>query len=158
MFTTGSATSSTATQDQGPEVTEKSILDKAGECLWWVINYFQSEHHRAESRRYRDPREQDPDYGRRLRELEGQIAEIDREQHGFRMNGNYNEGGGKETSWKDWVLGLVGLGIVAWLGRISLQMENLQAIAVEQKMMEKHLESTDNRVDRVEARVYRGSP
>jgi hypothetical protein len=106
-----------------------------------------------EARRYQDPRDRDPDYEARLRRLEGDLG---REEPGVRMN-NYTEGGGREPSWKDWVLGLVGLAIVAWLGRISLQMENLQALAVEQKMMEKHLESTDSRVDRVENRVFRGS-
>ena len=136
--------------------THVAILIKAEMQKLWdrTVVYFQQA---MEARRYQDPRDQDPDYGRRLRELEGQIEQIDREQQGFRMTGNYSEGG-KESSWKDWVLGLVGLAIVAWLGRISLQMEELQAIAVKQQMMEKHLESTDSRVDRVEARVYRGSP
>lgn len=97
------------------------------------------------------------EYSRKLRELEGQIADIDREQRGFRM-GDYHEGGGKENSWKDWILVIVGLMIVAWLGRISLKLDDLQEVKTEQRMMEKHLESTDGRVDRMEARVYRGTP
>jgi len=36
-------------------------------------------------------------------------------------------------------------------------METLQATIIEQKMMEKHMESTDSRVDRLETRVYRGA-
>jgi hypothetical protein len=160
MFTAGSATSDTVPPEERSDVPEKTLTEKLAETLWRVLNKQEvDENQRMEARRYQDSRDQDPDYGRRLRELEGQIQEIDREQQGFRgPHINHSEGGGKESSWKDWVLGLVGLAIVAWLGRISLQMENLQAIAVEQKMMEKHLESTDGRIDRVEARVYRGSP
>ena len=158
MLMMGSEPCVDADEELRPKEMEKTILDRAAEILWWTTSYFQRHHNEMESRRYRDTRDQDPDYARRLRELEGQIAEIDREQHGFRMNGNYSEGGGKETSWKDWVLWLVGLGIVAWLGRISLQMENLQALALEQTMMEKHLESTDSRVDGIEMRLYRRNP
>jgi hypothetical protein len=140
-----------------PDAIEKSILTKSAEILWSAAGLFERwRNEMMESRRYQDPRNQDPDYSRRLRELEGQIQDIDREQRGFRM-GDYHESGGKETSWKDWVLGLVGLLIVAWLGRISLQMETLQATIIEQKMMEKHMESTDSRVDRLETRVYRGA-
>lgn len=158
MLMMGSEPCVDADEELRPKEMEKTILDRAAEILWWTTSYFQRHYNEMESRRYRDPRDQDPDYGRRLRELEGQIQEIDREQHGFRMNGNYSEGGGKETSWKDWVLWLVGLGIVAWLGRISLQMENLQALSLEQAMMEKHLESTDAKVDQLESRPYRRNP
>lgn len=141
--------------ERRPDATEKTMVAKLLFAMTGLYERWRNE--LMEARRYQnDSREQDPDYGRRLRELEGQIEQIDREQQGFR--GNYTEsGGGRESSWKDWVLGLVGLAIVAWLGRISLQMENLQALAVEQKMMEQHLESTDSRVDRVENRVYRGN-
>lgn len=118
--------------------------------------------HAMEARRYRDPnaRRPDPDAPPVTAEdLERLIKRIAREQEpGFRgPNINHTEGGGKESSWKDYILGVLALVIVAWLGRISLQMEELQVIAVRQQMMDKHLESTDSRVDRVEARVYRGT-
>lgn len=117
-----------------------------------------------DARRYQNPQDRDPDYDRKLRELEGQIEQIDRDQRGgFRMSGNYSEGGNK--SWKDWVLGLVGLAIVAWLSRISLQLDDLPELKAQQKQMDKHmdqtdkhLEATDEHLDRVDARIYRGSP
>ena len=139
---------------EGKPEAEKTAVAK---LLFAFTGLYERWRNEQEARRYQDPRNTDTDYARRLRELEGQIQDIDREQRGFRM-GDYHEGGGKETSWKDWVLGLVGLAIVAWLARISVQMENLQAITAEQKMMEKHMEATDSRVDRMENRVYRGNP
>jgi len=139
--------------EKKPEAEKISIA----KLLFGFTGLYERWRNEYESRRYQDPRDRDPDYARKLRELEGQIQDIDREQRGFRM-GDYHEGGGRESSWKDWVLGLVGLVIVAWLARISLQMEKLSAISMEQQMMEKHMEATDNRVDRMEARVYRGNP
>src|SRR5579864_5369543 len=72
-----------------------------------------------ETRRHPDTHEE-VDYELRLRELEGQLN--DRELRGFRM-GDYHEK--DKHAWKDWILGLVGLLIVAWLGKISLQMDEL---------------------------------
>lgn len=117
-----------------------------------------------DARRYQNPQDRDPDYDRKLLELEGQIEQIDRDQRGgFRMGGNYTEGDSK--SWKDWVLGLVGLMIVAWLSRISLQLDDLSELKAQQKQMDKHmdqtdkhLEATDEHLDRMDARIYRGSP
>ena len=117
-----------------------------------------------DTRRYRDPRESDPDYGNRLRELEGQIAGIDREQQRLGFHGNYTEGGGDKKSWKDWILTIVGAGIILWLGRISIQLDDLSDLKAQQKglkehqeMTDKHLESTDHHVERIENRVYRGA-
>lgn len=109
-----------------------------------------------ETRRYQDSHDRDPNYDVKLRELEGQIRDIDREQHGFRM-GNYSEDRGKR-SWKDWVLGLVGLAIVAWLGRLSMEIDDLMSMRGEQKMMEEHLRATDSHIERLENRAFRGSP
>jgi hypothetical protein len=108
-----------------------------------------------EARRFDPGPRQDPDYERILREREGQMDElveqinkIAREQEpGFR--GNYTEG--EKNTWKDWILGLVGLMIVGWLGRISYQMEELQGLLAKQEI-------TDQRLNRLEQRVYRGSP
>jgi hypothetical protein len=155
MFTTGSATEGTLPTEERPEVTEKISIAK---LLFGFTGLYERWRNEYEARRYQDPRDRDPDYARKLRELEGQIADIDREQQGFRGNINHTEGGGKESSWKDWVLGLVGLAIVAWLGRLSMQMDDLLSMRGEQKMMEKHLESTDNHVERLENHVFRGSP
>lgn len=112
-----------------------------------------------ESRRYRDRNGEDldPDYERRLRELEGQI---DREYPGFRMSGNYNEGGQK--SWKDWILVIVGLLIVAWLTRLDNKLDDIAEIRAQQKQLEKHqdqtdkhLESIDSHVDRMESHMFK---
>lgn len=141
------------------DLPTKKQAEMEGVTIWFRIHGLLERMQAMFARRYPSGHNNngESEYSRRLRELEGQIADIDREQRGFRM-GDYHEGGGRETSWKDWVLGLVGLAIVAWLGRISLQLDDLQEMKAEQKMMEKHLESTDSRVDRVEARVYRGTP
>ena len=146
-----------------PEITEKTTTAKLLFALTGLYERWRNE--MMETRRYRDPREQDPDYSRKLRELEGQIADIDREQQRFGFHGNYTEGGGDKKSWKDWILTIVGAGIILWLGRISLQLDDLSDLKAAQKQMErrqdqtdKHLESTDSHVERVEARVYRGEP
>ena len=149
--------------EEGDLPTEKKPeSDKIGiaKLLFGFTGLYERWKNEYETRRYPDPdsRNHDPDYSRRLRQLEGQIEDIARDHEpGFRMNGNYTVGNGKH-SWKDWILGIVGLLIVGWLARISVQMEDFQEIKAEQRLMEKHLESTDSRVDRVENKVYRGVP
>jgi len=109
-----------------------------------------------ETRRFDPGPQHEPDYEQILREREGQMEElvekiqkIAREQEpGFR--GNYTEGGDR-NSWKDWILGLVGLAIVGWLGRISYQMEELQGLLAKQEI-------TDQRLNRLEQHVFRGLP
>lgn len=104
------------------------------------------------------------EYARRLRELEGQIADIDREQHGLRM-GDYHKGPrGRENAWKDWILTIVGLLIVAWLARLDSKIEDIvdlkartQVLEKRQDQTDKHLESTDGRVERFESKVSRGA-
>jgi hypothetical protein len=71
----------------------------------------------------------EPDYERILREREGQVE--------VRVEG-YHEGGDKH-SWKDWILGIIALAIVAWLGRISLQMDELTKVIVRQDIQEKEI-------------------
>jgi len=163
MFTTGS-TEGELPIEKKPDVSDKSILTKAAEILWSTSGLFERwRNEMMDSRRYQDPRNQDSEYSRRLRELEGQIQDIDREQRGFRM-GDDHYGGGKETTWKDWILGLVGLLIVGWLARLDMKLDDISDLRAQQKQMEKrqdqtdkHLESTDSRVDRLETRVYRGA-
>lgn len=106
-----------------------------------------------ESRRYRDPREQDPDYGRRLRELEGQIAEIDREQQGFRM-GDYHEGGGG-SKWQQWILTIVGSLIAAGIGAVVYELADLKATMSASLARQ---EMDEQRLNRLEQHVYRGAP
>jgi hypothetical protein len=92
------------------------------------------EHMSAQTRRHTDTHEE-VDYELRLRELEGQLS--DRELRGVRM-GDYHERGGKQT-WKDWILGLVGLVILAWLGKIDLKMDKLTEVVVRTDAQEKEL-------------------
>lgn len=151
LFQSGGAASATEPEEPRPEVTEKSILDRAAECLWWVTNYFQRDHHEMEARRYRDPREMDPDYEARLRRLEGGIRD---NEPNLRM-GDYHEGGGKEPSWRDWMMNILGGLIVVGIGAVIYQLEDLKSqmsAALARQEMEEH------RLDRVEARVYRGAP
>jgi hypothetical protein len=96
------------------------------------------------ARRHPDTHEE-VDYELRLRELEGHL---ERDNRGFRM-GNYNEK--EKHSWKDWILGLVGLLIVAWLGKISLQMDELTKVVVRQ-------EQDEQRLNRIEQHIFRGTP
>lgn len=146
MFTTGSATSADTDKEPRPEVTEKSILDKAGECLWWVINYFQSEHHKAEARRFDPGPQHEPDFGERLRRIEGKLG---RDYPEVRID-HYDEGGGK-NSWKDYILGILALLIVAWLGRLSYQMDDLIRVVAKQDVDEK-------RIARLECTTYKICP
>lgn len=102
----------------------------------------------------------EPDFGERLRKLEGQL---DDQEPRIRIE-RYDEGGGKH-SWKDWILGLLGLLIVAWLARLDNKLDDVSDLKAQQKaldqhqtLIDKHLESTDTRVDRVENKVYRGTP
>ena len=159
MLTVGSAAGD-APIERKPEAEKTTIA----RLLFAFTGLYERWKNEYETRRYRDPREHDPDYARRLRELEGQIAEIDREQHGFRM-GDYHERQRKGTSWKDWILGLLGLLIVGWLARLDNKMEDISELRAQQKQMERrqdqtdeHLKSTDGHVDRLEGKVYRSAP
>jgi hypothetical protein len=103
-----------------------------------------------EARRYQDGTG-DADYNRRLRELEGQIAEIDRDQHGLRM-GDYHEGGGDK--WNKWAMpGLVTLAVSGIIGNVA------QAMAVSALRQEvTDLKAEVERVEKLVAPRYRGSP
>jgi hypothetical protein len=148
MTTPGEGVLPKQPESEKPEVTQETILDKAGECLWWVINYFQHEHHEMEARRYQDG-SGDADYTRRLRKLEGQIAEIDREQHGLRM-GDYQEGGGGK--WDKWAMpGLVTLAVSGIIGNV---VQAMQVSALRQEVTDLQLEV--NKIEKLVEPRYRG--
>lgn len=128
MFIAGSETSETLPLEERPEVTEKTILQNAAELLWRTCNYFERQSNELEARRHPNGYHE-PDYERILREREGQV-EVRIEK--------YDEGGGKH-SWKDWLLGILALLIVGWLGRISLQMDNLTKVVIKQEVDEKDI-------------------
>lgn len=102
--------------------------------LWDRTVIYFNETRKLETRRHVDEHEE-IDYELRLRELEGQLS--DRELRNVRMR-DYHEGGEKK-SWKDWILGIVGLLIVAWLGKISLQMDELTKVVVKQDAQGKEI-------------------
>jgi hypothetical protein len=115
-----------------------------------------------ETRRYRDPRENDPDYARNLRELEGDLGPL--------RIGSYNEGGGGgHTPWK-WILG-VGSAIVSggillmlsWsLGKLDTLNQEVATLQATQTMgfaaIAQRQTADEQRIDRIEGRVYRGGP
>jgi hypothetical protein len=116
----------------------------------------------AETRRYRDPRERDEDYGRNLRRLEGNIEESEPEIYIRHDEG----GGGKEPSWRNWVLGAVSLslvGMLSWaLGKLDTLNQEVATLQATQTMgfaaIAQRQTADEQRIDRIEGRVYRGSP
>jgi len=128
------------------------------------LNLFKRFEHTLESRRYQDPRDNDPDYARRLRELEGDIA--DREPR-LRID-HYNEGGGgkESASWQKWILGIVSLslvGMLSWaLGKLDTLNQEVATLQATQTMgfaaIAQRQTADEQRLDRMEARVYRGTP
>lgn len=149
MFTTGSATSGTATQDQGPEVTEKTTIEKLAHALWHVLNRKErAENERLETRRYRDPRERDPDYNRHLRELEGDIRD---HEPAFRM-GDYHEGGGGK--WDKWAMpGLVTLAVTGIIGNV---VQSMTVSALRQEVAD--LQKEVDHIEKIIEPRYRGNP
>jgi hypothetical protein len=146
MFTSGVSTSAEAVAEPPPEATEKSTVEKLAYALWHVLNRKEvAENERLESRRYRDPREHDPDYARHLRELEGDIRESDR---GFRMH-DYHEGGGRFDKWA--IPGLVTLAVSGIIGNV------VQAMAVSALRQEvTDLKIEIDRIERIVEPRYRG--
>lgn len=128
------------------ELTFKQLLKRIAELLF-EHRTWQEWKASLHTRRHPDTHDE-LDYEFKLRELEGQIEQIDREQRGFRM-GDYHEK--DKHSWKDWILGVLALLIVAWLGRISMQMDELTKVVVKQ-------ETDEQRLDRLESHVFRGAP
>jgi hypothetical protein len=113
MLFTGSTTAAESDTGPAPQGTEKSILDKAGECLWWVTSYFQRDHRERENRRFDPGPTYQPDYEDRLRRLEGNIRDT---EPSFRM-GDYHEGGGNK--WEKWGMpGLVTLAVSGIIGNV----------------------------------------
>lgn len=153
-----------SSNEEGDLPTEKQAQVE-GVTIWFKIHGLLERMQSMFTRRYPGySNDGETDYSRRLRELEGQIADIDREQHGFRM-GDYHKGSrGRENAWKDWILTIVGLLIVAWLARLDSKIDDIsdlkartQVLEKRQDQTDKHLESTDGRVERFESKVNRGA-
>lgn len=102
-----------------------------------------------ETRRYRDPRENDPDYGQRLRDLEGQIEAIDREQQEFH-NINYPRPPKSET-WQNKIL--VGVAIVVIAAAILNAVATYTAVATLTTQLQMYIQANDKRMDSDETRI-----
>jgi len=162
MFTTGSVSTEEGDlpTDKKPE-SDKTTIAK---LLFGFAGLYERWRNELENRRYRDPRDNHPDYERHLRELEGDI----RDNEPRLRIGSYNEGGGggKETSWQKWIMGIVGLslvGMLSWaLGKLDTLNQEVATLQATQTMgfaaIAQRQTADEQRIDRVEARVYRGTP
>jgi hypothetical protein len=135
------------TKEPRPEVTEKSFLQKAYEVLWHISSVRErAENERLEARRYRDPRERDPDYNRHLRELEGDIRD---HEPPFRM-GDYHEGGG--SRWDKWAMpGLVTLAVTGIIGNV---VQSMTVSALRQEVAD--LQKEVDHIEKIIEPRYRG--
>jgi hypothetical protein len=161
--------------EQRPETTEKTTVAKLLFAMTGLYERWRNEMVEAfarleklltallETRRYRDPREHDEDYGNNLRRLEGGIEES---EPPLRMR-DYHEGGGeKDTSWQKWILGIVSLslvGMLSWaLGKLDTLNQEVATLQATQTMgfaaIAQRQTADEQRIDRIEGRVYRGSP
>jgi hypothetical protein len=131
------------------EPTFKDLLKKIAELLFDHRTY-QKWGSDLETRRYRDPREHDPDYGQNLRKVEGDIRQTERD---FRMR-DYHEGGG-DSSWQKWVMTIVQLLIVAGIGGVIYELEELKSTMAASLARQ---EMDERRLDRIESHLWRGSP
>jgi hypothetical protein len=133
-----------ATREGGQESALKEILKKISEVLFRDRQYWKWGN-ALEARRYQDGRG-DPDYERRLRELEGRIDESEPK---FRM-GDYHEGGGGK--WDKWAMpGLVTLAVSGIIGNV---VQSMTVSALRQEVTDLKLQ-----VDKIERLVeprYRG--
>jgi len=157
MLTLG-AVKGEAPAERKPE-SEKTAI---AQLLFAFSGLYERWKNEYESRRYPDPRNQDPDYSHRLRELEG---EIDEQEPRVRI-GRYDEGGGGKDSWQKWILGIVGLslvGMLSWaLGKLDTLNQEVATLQATQTMgfsaIAQRQSADEQRIDRIEARVYRGGP
>jgi hypothetical protein len=157
MLTVG-AVKGDAPAEREPEA-EKTTVAKLLFAFTGLYERWKSEY---ETRRYQDPRNQDPDYSRRLRELEG---EIDEHEPRVRIVNNEGGGGGKE-GWQKWILGIVSLslvGMLSWaLGKLDTLNQEVATLQATQTMgfsaIAQRQTADEQRIDRIEARVYRGGP
>ena len=62
---------------------------------------------------------------------------------------------GAKQSWRDWILGIVGLLVVAGIGAVVYQLSDMKA---DLKASLTRQEMDEKRLDRVEAKLYRGAP
>jgi hypothetical protein len=115
--------------------------------LWDRTVVYFNEARKAETRRHPDTHEE-LDYEARLRELEGY-----RDEPRLRM-GNYHEGG-RDPSWQKWVMTIVQMLIVAGIGGVIYELEELKSTMAASMARQ---EMDERRIDRIESRVYRGSP
>jgi hypothetical protein len=148
MFMAGVRASEEPVAEPTPEAKERSLTEKLAEALWRITGRYERHQAEMEARRYQDGTG-DPDYGRRLRELEGQIAEIDREQGSFRMGDYHENGGGRFDKWA--IPGLVTLAVSGIIGNV---VQSMTVSALRQEVTD--LKAQVERIDRLVEPRFRG--
>lgn len=123
--------------------TIKDLVRTAKEALFQDRTY-KAWGDNLESRRYRDPRENDPDYGRRLRELEGDISQT-------LHNTNYPRPP-KSEPWQNKVL--VGVAIAVISAAIISAVTTYTAVATLTTQMQMYIQANDKRLDGDETRIH----
>jgi hypothetical protein len=145
MFTTGPATSADADKEPHPEV---NILIKSEIQQLWdrtvvhIKQAMEALYEAMHARRYQDPRDRDPDYGRNLRELEGDIEESEPSIH------IHHSGRSGPPAWQSKFLVIVGAGVI--LSAITATATVIVTVASIRTRIESYIESNDKRMERDE--------
>lgn len=138
---------------EGDLPTEKSG-EIQGATIWFRIHGLLERFQSAVSmltNRHSDHRGP-PDYEQDLSELR-ELARRGMREPPIHISNH--EGGGGKQSWRDWILTIVGGLIVLGIGAVIYQLADMKA---DLRASLTRQELDEQRLDRVEARVYRGTP
>jgi hypothetical protein len=138
IFTPGVTVEGNLPTEKKPETDKISVA----KLLFGFTGLYERWRNEMEARRFDPGPRNEPDYERILREREG-----------FNIN-DYHEGP-KEPSWRDWLMNILGGLIVVGIGAVIYQLEDLKSSMAASLARQ---EMDDRRIDRLEQRVYRGSP
>lgn len=136
--------------EQRPDTTEKTTVAKLLFAMTGLYERWRNEMVEAfarlekllETRRYRDPREHDEDYGRNLRQLEGNIEESEPSIH------IHNSGRSGPPAWQGKFILIVAAGVV--LSAITTAATVIVTVASIRTRIESYIESNDKRMERDE--------
>jgi hypothetical protein len=138
-------------QQEDCEMHLLQIIKAEIQKLWDRTVIYFNEVRKLEIRRHPDTHEE-IDYEYKLRELEGQIEQIDREQRGFRFTGHYHEGGGGK--WDKYAIpGLVTLAVSGIIGNV---VQAMQVSALRQEVTD--LKAQVDKIEKLVEPRYRGIP
>lgn len=125
---------------QKPPEADKTTVAKLLFAMTGLYERWRNE--LMETRRYQDPRDRDPDYGRHLRELEGQLAEEEPSIH------IHNSGRSGPPPWQSKFLVIIGAGVI--LSAITATATVIVTVASIRTRIESYIESNDKRMERDE--------